>query len=99
MTHRILTWNWFRDACYVAWHRFDSVVFWSRVPDFAGLTVSLLGCVVLLGWLFDVAVLKSIHPAWVTMKANTALGFVLCGVALCLEERCKNLVAYCLAPC
>lgn len=89
MTHRFLTWNWLRDACYVAWHRFDSVVFWSRIPDFAGLAVGLLGCGVLLGWLLDVAVLKSIHPAWVSMKANTAIGFVLCGVALCLKSDAK----------
>ena len=46
--------------------------------------VVLLGCFVLLGWSFDVAALKNVLPVWVSMKANTALGFVLAGVTLWL---------------
>jgi len=44
------------------------------------------GVVALVGWLFDVQVLKSLHPDWVTMKANTALGFLLAGCALWLSQ-------------
>jgi PAS domain S-box-containing protein len=48
----------------------------------AGLLVALIGCIVILGWLFNISSLKSILPLWVTMKANTAIGFILSGSAL-----------------
>ena len=41
-----------------------------------------LGALVLVGWLFDIDSLKSITPAFASMKANTALCFTLCGTAL-----------------
>lgn len=44
----------------------------------------LVGSMVLAGWAFDIAVLKSILPGWVSMKANTAFCFILTGVALLL---------------
>ncbi|MES2467796.1 MAG: PAS domain S-box protein [Verrucomicrobiota bacterium] len=53
-----------------------------RFSHFASGTAILVGSAVLVGWLCDVSALKSILPIWVTMKANTALAFVLAGVAL-----------------
>ncbi|MBD0328173.1 MAG: PAS domain-containing sensor histidine kinase, partial [Pyrinomonadaceae bacterium] len=44
--------------------------------------VTLIGCGVLVGWLFEISILKSVLPQWVAMKPNTALGFVLSGLAL-----------------
>lgn len=41
-----------------------------------------LGALVLVGWLFDIQAFKSILPGFVSMKANTALCFALCGTAL-----------------
>ncbi len=37
---------------------------------------------VLVGWAMDIGVMKSITPAWISMKANTAICFLLCSAAL-----------------
>src|SRR5947209_1553812 len=50
----------------------------------ASATAVLVGCLVLAGWMFDIAALKSVFPMWITMKANTAATFVLAGVSLWL---------------
>ncbi len=49
-----------------------------------GLFAIVTGAVVLVGWLFDIPRLKSVLPGFVTMKANTAVGFVLAGLSLAL---------------
>jgi PAS domain S-box-containing protein len=48
----------------------------------AAVTVAALGLLVLAGWWLDIGALKGILPNWATMKPNTALGFLLCGLAL-----------------
>jgi PAS domain S-box-containing protein len=45
-----------------------------------------IGVVVLMGWLLDIPVLKSFHPRLFSMKANTAAGMALSGVALWLLQ-------------
>jgi PAS domain S-box-containing protein len=47
----------------------------------------IVGSMVLVGWALDIAALKSILPGWVSMKANTAVCFILIGVALWLTAR------------
>ena len=44
------------------------------------LFIIILAISVIAGWLFDVAILKSIAPGFVTMKINTAICFLLSGV-------------------
>ena len=46
-----------------------------------------VGSMVLVGWWFDIGLLKSLHPGWVSMKANAALGFLMVGLALWLTQR------------
>jgi methyl-accepting chemotaxis protein len=52
-----------------------------------GVVVASLGFVVILGWIFDLPVLKSILPGLVTMKANAAICFILGGVSLWLWHK------------
>ena len=50
-----------------------------------GAVVAAAGVLVLIGWALDLAVLTSEWPGLVTMKANTAIGFVLFGSCLWLD--------------
>ncbi|MCB0035282.1 MAG: PAS domain-containing protein, partial [Anaerolineales bacterium] len=56
------------------------------VASVCGWGLGLLGVIVLSGWYLDIALLKSIHPNWATMKANTAVGFALTGATLTLHN-------------
>lgn len=62
--------------------RRNTVVPW--LARAAALGAMVTGGMVLLGWAFDIAILKSLSPDWVTMKANTAACFVLTGLSLWL---------------
>ncbi len=63
----------------------------------AAVAVSLLGGVVLVGWALDIPVLTSLSPSWVSMKPNTALGFLLAGVALSASQEGRGARARTLA--
>jgi signal transduction histidine kinase len=56
----------------------------SRFSLLTACAVVATGLLVLLGWAFDIATLKSVIAGFPMMKANTALGFVLMGVGLIL---------------
>src|SRR5262249_28026590 len=52
----------------------------------AGAAVILIGCLVLTGWAFDVARLKSLMPGLTAMNpGGTALAFMLAGVSLWVQ--------------
>lgn len=59
----------------------------AQLSRIAGITAAALGTLVLIGWLLDIPVLKSIVTGWPTMKANTALACVLAGLSLCAVSR------------
>lgn len=52
----------------------------------AAIGVFAIGGLVFLGWFFDIAILKSLHPNLVSMKANTAVAFILTGISLWLLQ-------------
>jgi signal transduction histidine kinase len=52
-----------------------------------GLLALLIGLVGLCGWIFDSPALKSVFPTLVAMKANTAVGFILSGIALLILNK------------
>jgi PAS domain S-box-containing protein len=45
-----------------------------------------IGSLVLVGWTFDLAVLRSFDPGLTSMKANTAVAFMLTGISLWLSQ-------------
>ena len=66
---------------------------WKRISQTLGLIVVGIGMCGFAGWAFGIDAFKRIHPAWVTMKANTALCLMLAGsaVALLRDEHCGGL--------
>ena len=58
-----------------------------RIAQIASSIVMAIGCLVLIGWQLNLAVLKSVLPAAAAMKANTAVCFVLAGISLKLQTR------------
>ena len=57
---------------------------WKRISQILSLVVAAIGLCGLAGWTFGIDAFKRIHPGWITMKANTALGLILGGTAVAL---------------
>lgn len=51
--------------------------------------VTLIGAIVLLGWYFKIEIILQVHPSFVAMQYNTALGFFLSGLACLSIQRYK----------
>ncbi|MCL1475621.1 methyl-accepting chemotaxis protein [Argonema antarcticum] len=57
----------------------------------ASIAVIAIGCIVIIGWMFNIPLFKSILPGLVTMKANTALCFIFAGAALWLWHKSQGI--------
>ena len=68
-------------------HTHNPAVLAIKLASLAAVMAVVVGITVLVGGAFDIAVLKSISPGWIAMKANTAACFILIGVALLLVTR------------
>ena len=55
---------------------------WLPLALWSAAGVGLLALLVLVGWVFDISVLKSVLPGAVEMKANTAVGLLLTATSL-----------------
>ncbi|MHB8863534.1 MAG: DUF4118 domain-containing protein, partial [Pirellulaceae bacterium] len=53
----------------------------------AGSVVACVGLLALLGWTFDIELLKNVRSSATEMKVNTAICFLLAGISLALRER------------
>lgn len=53
-----------------------------RMSEKAGIAAALIGATAMTGWVLGADVLKSVVPGLITMKANTALVFMLLGASL-----------------
>jgi hypothetical protein len=53
-----------------------------KIAKGLSLIVIIAGVVVIIGWIFDIGILKSIYPTWASMKFHTAITFVLSGITL-----------------
>ncbi|MGD0572620.1 MAG: hypothetical protein ABSB11_06325 [Sedimentisphaerales bacterium] len=53
-----------------------------KIAKALSLAVTIAGILVITGWIFDIGILKSISPAWASMKFDTAIAFVLSGITL-----------------
>ncbi|MCA9955711.1 MAG: hypothetical protein KC434_13370, partial [Anaerolineales bacterium] len=60
-----------------------------RIANRIGYFVVGISLLVLMGWLFDIAWLKSLQTGLATMKVNTAVCFGLLGLALALSGKEK----------
>jgi len=54
------------------------------ISGISALIVGLLGGIAIIGWVYNIPLLKSIIPGFVTMKPNAAVCFMLSGIALWL---------------
>jgi PAS domain S-box-containing protein len=64
--------------------KFDTFI---KITSFS---IIAMGIAVMAGWLFNITVLKSIVPGYISMKFNTALCFIFSGLALLLQITKNN---------
>jgi hypothetical protein len=57
-----------------------------RASRAAAILVAGIGAFVLIAWIVDLPAVTGLRPWWVTMKANSAMCFVLIAAALLLSE-------------
>ncbi len=60
------------------------------ISQTTGVSAIVLGCLVLIGWQFDIPALKSVVTGLATTKANTAIAFILVGTSLWLRVNEKS---------
>ena len=54
--------------------------------EFSGIFIVIVGVLVLIGWAFNIAILKSPGPGFSTIKSNVGLAFIFIGFSLWLQQ-------------
>src|SRR5579862_7007885 len=67
--------------------RQDPYKVYRTIARLGSVLLLLLGALVLLGWLWNVGLLTTVLPGRISMKPNTAIGFLFLGLALFLLTR------------
>lgn len=62
-----------------------------KITTVLSIIVTFSGAIVMIGWILDIGVLKSILPIWVTMKFTTALSFFFSGIILYIVTSISSL--------
>jgi PAS domain S-box-containing protein len=62
--------------------KFKNLTFLNSFVLALGLLTLLIGLTVIIGWLFDITILKSLNPDYISMKANTAICFMFSGILI-----------------
>ena len=68
----------------------DAYKVYRTIARSGSILLMLLGFLVLLGWVFHVGVLTTVLPGRITMKPNTAIGFLFLGISLFLSTRSRR---------
>ncbi len=64
------------------------VIFWRRlIPQIASVLVIITSILVLVGWAFDMEILKTLIPFGATIKVNCAIGFAFLAIALLILQQ------------
>ncbi len=61
-----------------------------QIAQGTGFAVALMGLLVILGWMLRIELLKTGFPGLITMKVNTAICFVLAGLAVALTPVARD---------
>ena len=61
-----------------------------KAAKFCALVTGAVGILVIAGWIFDIGLLKSILPGWVTMKFSTAISFLSSAIVLYFIAKIKE---------
>jgi PAS domain S-box-containing protein len=54
--------------------------------EFTGIIIVIIGVIVLIGWAFNISILKSASPGFSTIKSNVGLAFIFIGFSLWLQQ-------------
>ena len=54
--------------------------------EFTGILIVIIGVLVLIGWAFNISILKSPGPGFSTIKTNVGLAFIFIGFSLWLQQ-------------
>lgn len=53
-----------------------------KIAKAISIVAAVTAIIVIIGWIFDIGILKSVSAAWVSMKFDTAVSFLLSGIIL-----------------